>query len=31
LVTDVPSGGTTTTTTVTLPAGNLGYLRILVE
>lgn len=31
LVTDIPSGGTTTTTTVTLPAGNLGYLRILAE
>lgn len=31
LVTDIPSGGTTTTTTVTLPAGKQGYLRILAE
>lgn len=31
LVANVPSGGTTTTTTVTLPAGNMGYLRILVQ
>ena len=31
LVTNIPSGGTTTTTTVTLPAGNRGYLRILAQ
>jgi hypothetical protein len=31
LVTGIPSGGTTTTTIVTLPAGNQGYLRILAE
>jgi hypothetical protein len=31
LVTGIPSGGTTTVKTVTLPAGNQGYLRILVE
>lgn len=31
LVTGIPSGGTTTVTTVTLPAGSQGYLRILAE
>jgi hypothetical protein len=28
LMTDIPTDGTTTTTTVTVPAGNAGYLRI---
>lgn len=28
LVVDVPSGGTTTTATATMPAGNAGFLRI---
>jgi hypothetical protein len=31
LVTGIPSGGTTTLTTVTLPAGNYGYVRILAQ
>lgn len=31
LVSGIPSGGTVTLTTVTLPAGNQGYLRILAE
>jgi hypothetical protein len=31
LVTGIPSGGTTTTTTVTMPDGAAGYLRILVQ
>jgi hypothetical protein len=31
LVIDVPSGGETTTTTVTMPAGNAGFLRILEQ
>jgi len=31
LQTNIPSGGDTTTTTVTMPAGNMGYLRILAE
>jgi len=31
LVTNIPSGGSTTTTTVTMPGGNTGYLRILVQ
>lgn len=29
LVTGIPSGGTTTTNTVTLPGGQMGYLRVL--
>jgi len=28
LVSDIASGGTSTTTTVTVPAGNAGYLRV---
>jgi len=31
LVTNIPSGGTTTTYTVTLPAGNMGYLRVFAQ
>jgi hypothetical protein len=31
LVANIPSGGNTTTTTVTLPAGNAGFVRILVQ
>jgi hypothetical protein len=31
LQTNIPSGGTTTTTTVTMPAGTKGFLRILVQ
>jgi hypothetical protein len=31
LVTNIPSGGSTTTTTVTLPAGRTGYLRVLAQ
>ncbi len=31
LVTNIPSGGSTTTTTVTMPDGNAGFLRILVQ
>ncbi|HTR40779.1 MAG TPA: hypothetical protein VMH87_04120 [Pseudomonadales bacterium] len=31
LVTNIPSGGATTTTTVTLPAGQMGYLQIKVQ
>ena len=31
LVTNIPSGGSTTTTTVTMPGGNAGFLRILVQ
>lgn len=31
LVTNIPSGGTTTTTIVTLPPGATGFLRILVQ
>jgi len=28
LVTDIPSGGSSTTTTVTMPSGDTGYLRV---
>jgi len=31
LQTNIPSGGSTTTTTVTMPAGTKGFLRILVQ
>jgi hypothetical protein len=31
LQTDIPSGGTTTTTTVTMPAGTKGFLRVMVQ
>jgi hypothetical protein len=31
LMTDIPSGGTSTTTTVPLPAGTAGFLRVLVQ
>lgn len=31
LMTDIPSGGTSTTATVTMPAGNAGFLRVLVQ
>ena len=31
LQTNIPSGGATTTTTVTMPAGTKGFLRILVQ
>ncbi len=31
LVTNIPSGGTTTTYIVTLPAGSMGYLRVLAQ
>jgi hypothetical protein len=31
LAINVPSGGSTTTTTVTMPGGKMGYLRILVQ
>jgi hypothetical protein len=31
LVPDIPSGGTTTTTTVGMPAGNAGFLRVLQQ
>jgi hypothetical protein len=31
LVANIPSGGNTTTTTVTMPGGNTGFLRILVQ
>ena len=31
LQTNIPSGGTTTTTTVTMPAGTKGFLRVMVQ
>jgi hypothetical protein len=31
LVAGIPSGGSTTTNTVTMPGGNTGYLRILAQ
>ena len=31
LVSNIPSGGSTTTTTVTMPGGSAGFLRILVQ
>jgi hypothetical protein len=31
LITNIPSGGSTTTTTVTMPGGTKGFLRILVQ
>ena len=31
LVTDIPSAGNSTTTTVTMPAGNSGFLRVLQQ
>ena len=31
LVTDIPSAGSSTTTTVTMPAGNSGFLRVLQQ
>ena len=31
LVANIPSGGNTTTNTVTMPGGNMGYLRILAQ